>query len=292
MDIDTSFFDKKIAIDSIDFGMEGGDKMVVDILRLDQIHPHISGNKWFKLKYNLLKAKEQGAKKIISFGGAYSNHLHALAFAGKQFDVPTLGIVRGEKVDNPTLDDCKNWGMGLQFVSRADYKNKTDPTYLQTLADRHPDSYIIPEGGDNELGKKGCTEIIQAEMTNQYDILCCAIGTGTTIAGMCENFKKPIWGFAPFKNAHSLQEKISNTCQNLKYMDQYHFGGFGKVKPELLDFMIRFTSKYDIELDQVYTAKMFYGLQRELKDVKNMADKKILVVHTGGVQGNRSKSKP
>jgi len=292
MVIDPSIFDKKVKIDSIDFEIDNGENCTIDILRLDQIHPNISGNKWFKLKYNLQLAAEQGCKQIISFGGAYSNHLHALAYAGKLANLPTLGIVRGEEVINPTLTDCKTWGMDLQFISRAEYKTKTDLKFLQALATRHPRAYIIPEGGDNELGRKGCTEILSAEMISRYDILCCSIGTGTTIKGLSETFKHSVWGFAPFKNAHSLQQKIGESFPNIKYIDDYHFGGFGKVKPALLDYISYFKSKYKIELDQVYTAKLFYGLQSELSKLKNRADKKILVIHTGGLQGNRSQKKP
>ena len=287
MAIDFSIFDKALAIDAVQLALNDGEQTSIDILRLDQIHGTISGNKWFKLKYNLLEAENKKAASILSFGGAYSNHLHALAYAGRIFNIKTIGIVRGEEVSNPTLQDCKNWGMELHFVSRTDYRKKTEASFLQNLQNSYPGTYIIPEGGDNELGQKGSREILQPVDTSTYDVLCCSIGTGTTISGLAAFFENEVWGFAPFKNAHSLNEKLSQSIPQMRYIDDYHFGGFGKSTPELLAYASNFYKQHQIELDKVYTAKMFFGLSAILKDSLRNRNRKILVVHTGGVQGNR-----
>ena len=283
-----SLFDKPISIDCISIELNSGKQVAVDVLRLDTLHDTISGNKCFKLKYNLLAAQEQGADTIISFGGAYSNHLHALAYACKLFGIKAIGMVRGEDVENPTLTDCKNWGMELRFISRTDYRKKTEPDFLDTIQAQYPNSFIIPEGGDNALGQKGCTEILDRIDTASYDLLCCSIGTGTTLSGLAASFKKEIWGFAPFKNAHSLKEQLTNSISKLQYIDAYNFGGFGKVSDELLHYMQLFKDTHQIELDRVYTSKMFWGLENSLNENVTLQDKKILVVHTGGLQGNRS----
>ncbi len=285
MDIDVSLFNKPIDVDTL--RIDKAD-VSVDVLRLDQIHSTISGNKWFKLKYNLLEAQQNGFDAILSFGGAYSNHLHALAYAGKLFGIKTIGIVRGEDVSNPTLNDCVRWGMELKFVSRATYRKKAEPTFLTELQQTYPNSFIVPEGGDNTLGQQGCVEILNPLDITSYDILCCSIGTGTTICGLAAVFKKEIWGFAPFKNALSLKEKLTQSVPHLHYIDTYHFGGFGKTKPELIDYMQVFQEKYGFALDRVYTAKMFFGIEDLLRTSVLLQNKKMLVVHTGGLQGNRS----
>lgn len=287
MAIDLSLFDKKIPIDSIQLELNNGTSVPLAILRLDQLHHTLSGNKWFKLKYNLLEAEKIGAATIISFGGAYSNHLHALAYAGKLFNIPTIGYVRGEAVSNPTLEDCRAWGMELRFISRDAYRKKTSLSFLETIQKAQPNSYIIPEGGDNTLGQKGCEEILPDGMNERYNTLCCALGTGTTLSGLAACFHKKIWGFAPFKNAFSLKEKLAQQIPPLEYIDAYHFGGFGKTKPELIDFAAQFKLAHNIELDKIYTAKMFWGLRDMLSITPPEENRKIIVIHTGGLQGNR-----
>ncbi len=288
MDINLSLFEKKIPIRSISLELDNGSYAAVDILRLDQIHEKISGNKWFKLKYNLLEAKKRSAQSILSFGGAYSNHLHALAYAGKLFNIRTIGIVRGEEISNPTLLDCKQWGMELHFISRSDYRKKTEESFLEKLQEKYPQAYFIPEGGDNALGQKGCEEIISPHISTTYNVLCCSIGTGTTISGLGKSFTQEIWGFAPFKNAHSLKDKLTTSLPRLRYIDDFHFGGFGKSPKELLEFAQSFSTLHKIELDKIYTAKLFFGLTTILNQNALTLHKKILVVHTGGLQGNRS----
>ena len=289
------FLIKKPSIDTILLSLDNGLSRPIDILRLDNLHPTISGNKWYKLKYNLVESEKLKADSIVSFGGAFSNHLHALAYAGQLFNIKTIGIVRGEEVANPTLNDCKKWGMELHFVSRVDYKRRTEIDFLEKLQNQFPNAYIIPEGGDNELGEKGCTEILTADSLKQYDVICCSIGTGATIKGIAQAFQnkdnlpdKQVWGFAPLKNVITLQETLRANIPQLTYIDDYHFGGFGKVTNKLLQFQQDFAQQHSIALDKIYTAKMFYGMQKKLTEDNAHQDKKILAIHTGGLQGNRS----
>jgi 1-aminocyclopropane-1-carboxylate deaminase len=265
----------------------------VDMLRLDLIHPNISGNKWYKLKHNIEAAKQLQAKQILSFGGAYSNHLHALAFAGKMFDFNTIGFVRGEAVANPTLDDCQRWGMKIHFMAREDYRQKNEKQFLHQIALQFPDAFIIPEGGDNELGKKGCSEILSAA-TKGYDYIVCSVGTGTTLAGLMESTapKQSLIGFVVLKNGFYLQHQIQQKArhQHGQLQHDYHFGGFGKSTSILLDFMKTFQQKNNIELDKVYTAKMMFGLFDMIQNNKFENNTSILALHTGGLQGNRSDS--
>lgn len=288
MVIDKILFNKPVPISSVSLEIENGQTIDLDILRLDKIHTQISGNKWYKLKYNILRAQELNAHSILSFGGAYSNHLHALAYAGKLGTFPTIGVVRGEEMSNPTLKDCKAWGMQLHFVSRAAYRTKTNKDFLNQLQDQFPNTYIIPEGGDNLLGQKGCTEILTKEQIATYDMLCCSIGTGTTISGLGKRFRKEIWGFSSLKNAQELRNNLCAENSSLRYIDDYHFGGFGKFPKELSEYSERFKEQHKVELDRVYTAKMFYGIEQELLKNVDARNKKILLVHTGGLQGNRS----
>ncbi len=284
----TSLFKKEIEVTTIPFQLANGTVRDIDILRLDKLHDIVSGNKWFKLKYNIEEAREQGAQSILSFGGAYSNHLHALAYAGKLLNIKTIGYVRGEAVMNPTLNDCQEWGMELYFISREDYRKKTETTFLSTLEKKHRNTFVIPEGGDNELGQKGCEEILSDGQKNIYDTVCVSIGTGTTFKGIRKSYAGQLNGFCALKNGKYLEEGLLNfnTNETTIYYDE-RFGGFGKFNQELIQFVLEFKEKYQIELDLIYNAKMFLSL-RELLAESVYSNKKILVVHTGGTQGNRS----
>lgn len=266
----------------------------IDILRLDQLHPQISGNKWFKLKYNLDESINLNAKEILSFGGAYSNHLHALAFAGKEYGIKTIGIIRGNEVLNDTLNDCKNWGMELHFISRENYRHKTDEEFLQSIQSEFPNAYIIPEGGNNALGRKGCEEILSGIDLSSYSHICCAIGTGATFSGIINSSipSNHILGFSSLKNGLYLEDEIRNWTHHTNWfmIHDYHFGGFGKRTNELIQFMNEFNQLFNIDLDIVYTSKMLFGVFDLI--VKNYfnTNSKILVIHSGGVQGNCSLS--
>lgn len=281
-----------VPISSIKNDLLKNKNIQLDLLRLDLIHPEISGNKWFKLKNNIEFALENNIKSIVSFGGAYSNHLHALAYAGKLFNIKTIGIIRGENVDNQTLNDCKNWGMELHFVSREMYKNKYETNFLETIQQEFPTSYIIAEGGNNELGQKGCEEILSSSQKEKYDMFCCSIGTGATFTGIVNSLqdKKNALGFCAIKNGEYLENEIQQqtifTNYSLHY--DYYFGGFAKINPILISFMKDFKETQNIELDRIYTSKMMFGIFDLIEKNSIQNNTKILAIHTGGLQGNRS----
>ncbi|MDB4533781.1 pyridoxal-phosphate dependent enzyme [Vicingaceae bacterium] len=257
------------------------------ILREDLIHPQISGNKWRKIKYNIVEAKEKDFDTLLTFGGAFSNHIAATAAAGNKFGLKTIGIIRGEEVKNPTLYLAKENGMELKFVSREEYRVKD--------ASKYPDCYVVPEGGSNALAVKGCSEIVE-NITVDYDVICCACGTGGTIAGIISSTDKQVLGFPALKGGQFLIEdikklliesKVNNNSTNWKLITDYHFGGYAKVKPELIDFVKEFKGEHNILLDFIYTGKMLFGLFDMIKNSNQLDNKKIVVVHTGGIQGNK-----
>jgi 1-aminocyclopropane-1-carboxylate deaminase/D-cysteine desulfhydrase-like pyridoxal-dependent ACC family enzyme len=262
-------------------------KVTLFILREDLIHPTISGNKWRKLKYNLKDAKEKGFDTIVTFGGAFSNHIAATAAAGAAVHLKTIGIIRGDKVSNATLDLAESNGMKLQFVSREEYRKKDASLY--------PNCYVIPEGGSNELALSGCAEIVD-NINVDYDVICCASGTGTTVAGIISSTTKEVVGFPALKGGKFLETDIKELLSlvqpqkefdNWQLITHYHFGGYAKVKPELVDFMKAFKKEYGIVLDFIYTGKMLFGLFDMIKNTNQFEGKKIIVVHTGGLQGNK-----
>lgn len=255
----------------------------IGVLRLDLIHPEISGNKWFKLKYNLQEAKNQQKDTIITFGGSFSNHIAATAVACKLNGLKSIGIIRGEEKSaiNPTLHLATKHGMELQFVSRELYKQKHTSTYLQKLQELYPNAYIIPEGGDNELGQKGCKDILTNE-TSYFPIIFCAHGTGTTYKGI----SKSLLLSQQLLVINVLKfEAVTNHLQT-QILNQYHFGGYAKHTVELLEFKSWFEEIYAIPLDYVYTSKLFFAVFDLMK--KNLLDKNqpILIIHCGGLQGN------
>lgn len=267
----------------------------IDMLRLDLIHPIISGNKWYKLKHNLKAAKAAGAAQILTFGGAYSNHLIAAAAAAKEYGIPATGVVRGLYAkDTPTLTltACTEMGMTLVFVSKEDYNKKTDPIYLQQLQETCGSAYIIPEGGANQEGRLGSEDIAQLIPVG-YTHVCVSIGTGTTFIGLRNALPASVnmLGFAPFKYGAYLKDEVAThlndaTSHNWDVYTQYNFGGFGKWNSDLLTFMNEFYDANKIPLDMVYTAKMMYGIKEMLSNGAFGPEARILCVHTGGLQGN------
>ena len=256
------------------------------------IHPRVSGNKFRKLKYNLQKAQSENCKGILTFGGAFSNHISATAAAGQALNIPTVGIIRGEelasKIDqNPTLRYAKSCGMHLEFVSRSAYKDKTTPEYLKTLLETFKDFYIIPEGGTNALAIKGCQEIL-TETDQQFDLICCSVGTGGTLTGLINSSlpSQKIIGFPALKGGF-LNEDICKfaTQSNWELWEAYHFGGYAKVDSKLITFMNHFKATYNIPLDPVYTAKMMYGIFDAIQTGQIPKEAKVLAIHTGGLQG-------
>ena len=264
----------------------------VSIKRLDLVHPHISGNKFFKLKYNLLSAQQQGYKKLLTFGGAYSNHIAATAYAAQLFGFESLGIIRGEelasKALNTTLNTAQQFGMQLQFVTREAYRQKQSLGYLAQLQQDYPDYYVIPEGGTNSLAIQGCQEILNKQDCENFDLICCAVGTDGTITGLIEasHPQQQVLGFSALKGdflAREIQQLTHKT--NWKITDQYCCGGYAKTTPELLQFIRTFEHQHQIPLEQIYTGKMLLGLTDLIQQGTFPKDHRILVIHSGGLQG-------
>lgn len=265
------------------------------IKRDDLLHPIISGNKWRKLKYTLLYALNNGHQHLISMGGAYSNHLHALAYIGHKLNIKTSGLIRGEqpKQDNPTLSDLKDWGMSLKFISRGEFRElRKNSTYTETLEKQYH-GFWIPEGGATQYALKGVAEILK-EIDIEYDTLALACGTGTTLAGLVKKLPntRNILGFSSLKGGGFLEKDIKKLIKKRSITNwtvnfDYHFGGFAKTKPELISFMEEFQSQSNIPLEPVYNGKMLYGLFELIKQNRFKKGHTIIALHTGGLQGNR-----
>ena len=268
------------------------------IKRDDLIHEHISGNKWRKLKYNLSEAVQQNHHTLLTFGGAYSNHISATAFACQKTGLESIGIIRGEDDStNPTLRFAIEHGMNLKFVSREDYKNKTQEHFLEALEDEFGKCFIVPEGGANGLGVRGCAEIL-AEVEEDFDAVCSSAGTGTTLAGLAIGLKEhqKLIGFPSLKGGDFLYAEVKSlmdearlripTNLNFELFTDYHFGGYAKLKPELLDFIKGFKERTGIPLDPIYTGKMMFGIYDCIsKGLFGNNTTTILAIHTGGLQG-------
>lgn len=267
------------------------------VKREDLLHPAIPGNKWRKLKYNLQAAKAQQKSVLLTFGGAYSNHIAAVAAAGEEFGFKTIGIIRGEEhlPLNPTLKFATSQGMELEYITREQYRSKNDAVFLDGLSEKYRSPYLIPEGGTNLLAVKGCTEIIQ-DIKADFDYICCAAGTGGTLAGIIAGLSgdKQILGFPALKGGDFLQPEIEQLVHgysrkrffNWKLITDYHFGGYAKVKPGLIDFIKDFHEQFRIPLEPVYTGKMFYGIFDLIRKDYFPVGSRIIAVHTGGLQGN------
>jgi len=262
--------------------------------RDDLLHPIISGNKWRKLKYSLDHALSSGADTIISMGGTYSNHLHALAFAGKVVGLKTLGFIRGEQPETltPTLSELQNWGMALKFVSRSNYRLLRQYKGCHDLPGIKPQQYWLPEGGAQALALKGVAELVN-EIDVPYDIICAPCGTGATLAGIIDAVPEQVsvMGFAALKNAGFLQTNVESLlprpCTNWQINHNYHFGGFAKTNAELMAFIADFEYKTGIPLEPVYTGKMMYALYHLIAKHSFKPGQRIIAVHTGGLQGKR-----
>ncbi len=264
------------------------------VKREDLIHAEVSGNKWHKLKYNLIAAINDDHKNLLTFGGAFSNHIYAVAAAGKYFGFKTIGIIRGEKVSNPTLDFAKEKGMILHFIDRKTYRDKYNPKLLSSLKNKFGNFYLIPEGGSNELAVKGCAEIINSTYLD-YDYICVPCGTGGTLAGIISGLdgRSKALGFAVLKGADFLvndvkillDKSVGKQFNNWEINLNYHFGGYAKINAKLIEFIKNFEDKHKIPLEPVYSGKMFYGIYDLIN--KNYFPKKtkILAIHTGGLQG-------
>ena len=264
------------------------------MLRLDRIHPLVSGNKWFKLKYNLEAA---GNKPIVTFGGAWSNHIHATAAACKMIGKPCTGIIRGERPQqlSTTLQDALQLGMQLMFVSREEYRNIKDghADLKDILKSPGNTAYIIPEGGHNALGIKGCEEILSLTDTSSFTHIICAVGTGTTMAGLINSTQQQVIGISALKGAYSLNTEIEDMLNVIppahwQLLHDFHEGGFGRISPALIAFMQDFLGQTGIPLDRAYTGKMMYAVQQLLAKNFFPPGSHLLLLHSGGLQGNAS----
>ncbi|MFC4738916.1 1-aminocyclopropane-1-carboxylate deaminase/D-cysteine desulfhydrase [Flavobacterium ponti] len=262
------------------------------IKREDLIHPLISGNKYRKLKYNLIEAKNENHSTLLTFGGAFSNHILAVASAGFENNFKTIGVIRGEELfdkieQNPTLKKAKELGMQFKFVSREDFRNKNNKDFLEGLKAQFGELYLLPEGGTNQLAIKGCEEILTKE-DKMFTHVCCSIGTGGTISGIINSSfsGQQIVGFPSLKGDF-ISNEISNFVQksNWNIISDYHFGGYGKITDELIRFINDFNSKSNIPLDPIYTGKMMFGIYDLIKNEYFPKGSKILAIHTGGLQG-------
>ena len=274
----------------------GSEEQQISMLRLDAMHPIISGNKWYKLQYNLEAAIQQNCAGILTFGGAFSNHLIATAAAAQANNIESIGIVRGipepQNKPNSVLQQCQDYGMKLVFISREEYAQKDSLPFLEQLNNHYPQYYIIPEGGANEAGRKGMQAMMN-HIPKAFDYIVLSVGSGTTFAGLRNVLPvhQHLLGFAPMKGGKYLTEEIKRHIQSQQdvhweIIDRFHFGGFGKTTNELNSFMQEFTEQYGFELDRVYTAKMMFGLKQMLSENAFPAKAKILCIHTGGLTGN------
>jgi 1-aminocyclopropane-1-carboxylate deaminase len=270
--------------------------ITADVLRLDLLHPVISGNKWFKLKGYLQQAQQLSANPIITFGGAWSNHLIATAFAAHEAGLNAIGIVRGEKppVLSATLSSALQYGMQLEFISREDYTGisredytgKTGPDFLHQLSLRYPGAYIIPEGGAGPLGIQGSEDILRTTDTSSYTHILCAVGTGTMFRGLVRASLpgQTVIGVPVLKGFDLPLDQ----SRRARLLHGYHFGGYARHPQELIDFINEFYRETAIPSDIVYTGKLFYALMDSIRRDYFPRSSRILVIHSGGLQGNRS----
>ncbi|HZY37277.1 MAG TPA: pyridoxal-phosphate dependent enzyme [Mucilaginibacter sp.] len=287
MDIDLEFFSPVLQIRNSLFEEKG---IEVFIKRDDLIHPIISGNKWRKLKYILEKALTEQKTHLVTFGGAYSNHLLATAAAAARFGFRSTGIVRGEPVNNDTLFICRVHGMNLIFTDRESYRDK--PGLFEKYFGGDDQAIFIDEGGACAEGAKGCSEIID-ELTESYDHIFCACGTGTTAAGIINGIGKnelKTWfhGITVLKNGGFLKSEIENLMLQPSDFDlhtEYHFGGYAKTNDELIGFIKQFVASTGILVDPVYTGKMMFALYDLAGKGYFKKGEKILAIHTGGIWG-------
>ena len=272
-------------------------KVSLYLKRDDLIHPQVSGNKWRKLKYNLKAAQEAGYTTLLTFGGAYSNHIAATAAAGKAGGFSTIGLIRGEEQLplNPTLRLAREQGMQLQYISREEYRHKDEEAVLQALQTRLGPFYYLPEGGSNALAVQGCAELVDELDIQQYDFIALACGTGGTLAGVVAglNRRKQALGFPVLKGGSFLKATVdtlteaynNQVYQNYQLMTDYHFGGYAKWTPELVQFINGFKSRHGIPLDPIYTGKLLFGIFDLVKKGWFKPGTRLLAIHTGGLQG-------
>lgn len=267
------------------------------LLRDDLLHPELPGNKWRKLKYNLLEARAQGHHTLLTFGGAFSNHLAAIAAAGRLYDFRTIGVVRGEPTNplNPTLAQAAADGMSLRYFDRDTYRQKQEPAFQAELLHQTGSAYLIPEGGTNELALRGCAELVtELSAQTSFDALCVACGSGGTLGGFLTALKpqQQALGVAALKGGGFLQDDIhalstaagQPITAQWSVQTQYHFGGYARFSPELMTFIQQFQQRHGVLLDPLYTGKLLYGVLDLISQGYFAAGSTVVAVHTGGLQ--------
>ena len=287
---------KEPGINELKNDLYANNNVKITMLRLDEIHPVISGNKLFKLYYFLKDAVNSSRKKIITFGGAFSNHLAATAFACKEMNLECIGIVRGEKpaILSHTLVFCMENGMQLQFISRASYQKINEKDFLEELKNKYGESILIPEGGFSIKGKEGAELITQFFGDKKFTHVCLPVGTATTFAGIVDSNRNEseIIGLGVLKNLHDIEKRFHelevNPERKYSFIGDYHFGGYAKKTDELISFINKFYDQHKIPLDFVYTGKMMFGVNDLIQKKYFPEGADILCIHTGGLQGNES----
>lgn len=266
--------------------------ITLEIKREDLLHPFVSGNKFRKLKYNILQAKAENQSVLLTFGGAFSNHIAAVAYAGKEQGFETIGVIRGDELrdkisENPTLSFAQECGMRFEFVTREAYRHKTETAFIEQLQVKFGSFYLVPEGGTNDLAVKGCEEIL-TEFDAHFDFVCSTVGTGGTISGLINSAlpHQKVLGFPALKGDF-LQNEIHKFVNNKNWelITDYHFGGYGKVTTEFIEWMNWFYAQTGIPLDPIYTGKIVFGVMDLIQRNYFPPKSKILMIHTGGLQG-------
>lgn len=289
----TLLIPNKIETQELDFPLLKEKGIRLSIKRLDQVHPLASGNKFYKLKYNLIEAKRLRKTVLLTFGGAYSNHIFAVAAAAKKLGFDAIGVIRGEEHTplNPTLDFAKSCGMRFYYLNREDYRIKSSTAITEKLNEKFGEFYLIPEGGTNELAIKGTKEILD-ELSFGFSHIATSIGTGGTFAGLLGSLGKEqkLLGFSALKGDFIFGEIESLLSQfgisgDYQIFNQFHFGGYGKTNPELIEFIRWFYGQFQIPLDQVYTGKMMFGIWELIRKDFFIPGSHVLALHTGGLQG-------
>lgn len=281
---------------TVNYQPEGFEVITLTIKREDLLHPEISGNKYRKLRYNLQEANNLKYNTLLTFGGAYSNHIAATAFAAHEFNFKSIGVIRGDELanqkqaiaTNPTLNFAQQCGMQFYFVSRETYRQKDEQWFLTHLKEKFGDFYHVPQGGTNHLAVKGCEEIL-SESDKIFDYICCAVGSGGTVSGIIKSTfsHQKVLAFPAVKD-HSLPMQIAKYTQgfnNYSFITDYDFGGFAKINEPLIRFINDFKKQTQVALDPIYTGKMVFGIVELFK--KGFFNKKnnVLIIHSGGLQG-------
>ncbi|MBS1622059.1 MAG: pyridoxal-phosphate dependent enzyme [Bacteroidetes bacterium] len=281
---------QNITIDTISYPILLKKNIKASVLRLDKIHPVISGNKWFKLQFYLQEAIQLKKKTIVTFGGAWSNHIVATAAACRAYGINSIGIIRGEMPPqlSSSLRFAKESGMQLVFISRSDFRENKIPAELL-----HEENYFIKTGGYGDAGVRGAATILQHCEKDYYSHFCCAVGTGTMIAGLIQasHPHQQTIGISVLKNNLELRQQIMGLLQeksNFHLFHQFHFGGYARYTTELLNFMNNFFENNQIPSDFVYTGKLFFAVMNLIKKDFFPAGSKLLLIHSGGLQGNAS----